>query len=84
MRTIARNPALPNPRRLALSVPRIASRAGLARVTVTDGLGVASTTEGDQKGMVADADVALFHGKRQGKNRSIKAAARAPDVVNAE
>lgn len=64
-----------------LRVPR-ADGQGTLRATVS--LGVASTTEGDQNALVADADSALYEAKRQGKNRTIKAPGRTADVLNAE
>ena len=58
----------------SLRVPRI-DDAGVLRITAS--LGVAATTDGSKDALIADADAALYDAKRQGKNRTIRAQARA-------
>jgi diguanylate cyclase (GGDEF)-like protein len=64
-----------------LRVPRI---DGQGTLSVTASLGVAASTEGDKNALISDADGALYEGKRQGKNRSVKAVARAASAMTAE
>jgi diguanylate cyclase (GGDEF)-like protein len=64
-----------------LRVPRI---DGQGTLSVTASLGVAASTEGDKNALISDADAALYEGKRQGKNRSVKAVARAASAMTAE
>jgi diguanylate cyclase (GGDEF)-like protein len=65
----------------ALEVPRI---DGHGTLSATASLGVAASNEGDKNVLIADADAALYEAKRQGKNRTIRAASRAADAVTAE
>ncbi len=64
-----------------LEVPRI-DEQGTLRITAS--LGVAASNEGDKNALIADADAALYDAKGQGKNRTIKAVARAAKALSAE
>jgi diguanylate cyclase (GGDEF)-like protein len=70
--------------RTAIEGLRVARNDGHGMLRVTASAGVASTAEGDQKTLIADADAALYEAKRQGKNRTTKAPAPAANVLNAE
>jgi diguanylate cyclase (GGDEF)-like protein len=65
----------------ALHIPRL-DGGGALRITASSG--VAASTEGDKDALIADADAALYEAKRQGKNRSVRAPARAANVVSGE
>jgi diguanylate cyclase (GGDEF)-like protein len=65
----------------ALQIPRI-DGDGILRITAS--FGVAASTEGDKDALIGDADAALYAAKRQGKNRTVKAQARAANVFSAE
>jgi diguanylate cyclase (GGDEF)-like protein len=65
----------------ALEVPRIDGQ-GVLRTTAS--VGVAASNEGDKNALIADADAALYEAKRQGKNRTVRAAARAANALSAE
>jgi diguanylate cyclase (GGDEF)-like protein len=65
----------------ALHIPRL---DGDGRLRMTASFGVAASTEGDKDGLIADADAALYEAKRQGKNRTVKARARAANVASGE
>jgi hypothetical protein len=62
-------------------IPRI-DRDGTLRTTAS--VGVAASREGDEDTLVAAADAALYEAKRQGKNRTISASARAANVSGAQ
>jgi diguanylate cyclase (GGDEF)-like protein len=64
-----------------LSVPRA---DGGEALRLTASAGVAASTAGDKDMLIADADAALYAAKRAGKNRTIRGAQRAADVVGAE
>jgi diguanylate cyclase (GGDEF)-like protein len=70
--------------RSAIQDLRVPSTNGQGTIRATASVGVAATAEGDQHTLVADADAALYEAKRQGKNRTMKASARAANVLNAE
>jgi diguanylate cyclase (GGDEF)-like protein len=65
----------------ALRIPRL-DHGGILRVTAS--LGVAASADGDRDTLLADADSALYTAKRQGKNRTVRAAARAANVFTSE
>ena len=65
----------------SLRVPRIDDQ-GTLRITAS--LGVASSTDGDKDGLIAEADAALYEAKRQGKNRTVTAPVEAANVLGAE
>ena len=54
-----------------IQVPRL---AGPGTLRITASLGVAATTSGDKKELLAEADAALYAAKRAGKNRTLRAA----------
>jgi diguanylate cyclase (GGDEF)-like protein len=64
-----------------LRVPRI---EGEEMLRTSASVGVASTSDGDQKALIADADAALYEAKRQGKNRTVRAPSRAANLLSAE
>jgi diguanylate cyclase (GGDEF)-like protein len=63
---------------------RIARVDGEGVLRITASLGVAASSEGIKDDLIADADAALYTAKREGKNRTVRAAARAANVVTAE
>jgi diguanylate cyclase (GGDEF)-like protein len=65
----------------ALEIPRL---DGSGMLQITASIGVAASTEGDKDALIGDADAALYAAKRQGKNRTVKAQARAANVFSAE
>jgi diguanylate cyclase (GGDEF)-like protein len=65
----------------ALEVPRIDGQ-GVLKTTAS--VGVAASNEGDKNALIADADAALYEAKRQGKNRTVRAAVRAANALSAE
>jgi diguanylate cyclase (GGDEF)-like protein len=65
----------------ALQIPRL---DGDGSLRITASFGVAASTEGDKDALIADADAALYAAKRQGKNRTVMAQARAANVFSAE
>ena len=62
---------------------RVARTDGQGVLRVTASLGVAASTDGDKRALIADADGALYEAKRSGKNRTVSAAARAADASGA-
>lgn len=64
-----------------LRVPRL-DGSGVLRVTAS--IGVAASLDGDKDALIAEADAALYAAKREGKNRSVRAASRAANVIGAE
>jgi len=64
----------------ALRIPR-KDEQGTLRITAS--LGVAATTDGSKDELIAHADAALYEAKRQGKNRTVRAEARAANVSGA-
>lgn len=64
-----------------LRIPRI---DGQGTISTTASVGVASTTEGDHNALIADADAALYDAKREGKNRTMRAASRAANALSGE
>jgi diguanylate cyclase (GGDEF)-like protein len=64
----------------ALRIPR-KDDGGVLRITAS--LGVASTTDGAQDALIADADAALYEAKRSGKNRTVRALVRATNISGA-
>jgi diguanylate cyclase (GGDEF)-like protein len=66
--------------RTAIESMRISrvDQEGMLRVTAS--LGVAASTDGSKEDLIAEADNALYKAKRQGKNRTIKAAVKAANV----
>ncbi len=69
--------------RSAVEGLRVARTDGQGVLRITASLGVAASTDGDKKALIADADGALYEAKRSGKNRTISAAARATDASGA-
>ena len=65
----------------ALRIPRL---DGDAPLRITASFGVASSAEGDNDGLIADADAALYAAKRQGKNHTVTASSGAANVLSAE
>jgi diguanylate cyclase (GGDEF)-like protein len=70
--------------RSAIEGLRVPRTGGEEMLRTTASVGVASTTDGDQKALIADADAALYEAKRQGKNRTVRAPSRAANAVTAE
>jgi diguanylate cyclase (GGDEF)-like protein len=64
-----------------LHIPRL---DGDGTLQITASFGVAASNEGDKDALIADADAALYAAKRQGKNRAVKAQARAANVISGE
>jgi diguanylate cyclase (GGDEF)-like protein len=64
----------------SLRIPRN-DADGTLRITAS--LGVAATTDGSKDALIADADAALYDAKRRGKNRTVRADARATNVSGA-
>jgi diguanylate cyclase (GGDEF)-like protein len=64
----------------SLRIPRV-DQDGVLRVTAS--LGVAASTEGAKEQLIAEADAALYEAKRQGKNRTIRAAVATANVPGA-
>jgi diguanylate cyclase (GGDEF)-like protein len=69
--------------RSAVEGLRVARTDGQGVLRITASLGVAASTDGDKRALIADADGALYEAKRSGKNRTISAAARAADASGA-
>ena len=65
----------------ALRIPRL---DGDAPLRITASFGVASSAEGDNDGLIADADAALYAAKRQGKKHTVTASSGAANVLSAE
>ncbi len=65
----------------AVRIPRIDGQ-GVLRITAS--LGVAASSEGDKDALIAGADAALYDAKRQGKNQTVRAAARTANVLSGE
>lgn len=61
----------------SMRIPRV-DQDGVLRVTAS--LGVAASTDGGKEDLIAEADGALYEAKRQGKNRTMKAAVQAANV----
>jgi diguanylate cyclase (GGDEF)-like protein len=70
--------------REAIETLRIPRLDGTGTLRITASLGVASSADGDKDALIADADGALYAAKREGKNRTVTAPARAANVFNAE
>jgi diguanylate cyclase (GGDEF)-like protein len=69
--------------RTAVEGLRVARTDGPGALRITASLGVAASTDGDKDSLIADADGALYEAKRAGKNRTVRAAARAADASGA-
>jgi diguanylate cyclase (GGDEF)-like protein len=65
----------------ALVVP-LRDRKGELRVTAS--VGVASSADGDKNALIAAADGALYTAKREGKNRTVRAAPETANVLGGE
>jgi diguanylate cyclase (GGDEF)-like protein len=65
----------------SLRIPRM-DKQGVLRVTAS--LGVASSSEGQKDGLIAEADAALYEAKRQGKNRTVTAPSEAANLIGGE
>ncbi|MFL5823658.1 MAG: GGDEF domain-containing protein, partial [Solirubrobacteraceae bacterium] len=61
----------------SLRITRV-DQDGVLRVTAS--LGVAASTDGGKQELIAEADAALYEAKRQGKNRTIRAAVASATV----
>jgi diguanylate cyclase (GGDEF)-like protein len=70
--------------RTEVAALRIARLDGQGVLRVTASLGVAASSDGIKDDLIADADGALYTAKRDGKNRTVRAPARAANVVTAE
>jgi diguanylate cyclase (GGDEF)-like protein len=66
--------------RTAIESMRVSRVDGEGMLRVTASLGVAASTDGSKEDLIAEADNALYQAKRQGKNRTVKAAVRAANV----
>jgi diguanylate cyclase (GGDEF)-like protein len=64
-----------------LRIPRIDGAGGLL---TTASVGVAATRDGTREALISDADAALYEAKRQGKNRTVRAPARATNAPAGE
>ena len=64
-----------------IRIPRLDNRGSLR---ITASVGVTASAEGNKEALIADADAALYEAKRQGKNRTVRAPARAANVSGAE
>ena len=65
----------------ALRIPRL---DGDGSLRITASFGVAASANGDKEALIADADVALYGAKRQGKNRTVRAQPQRAKVLSAE
>jgi diguanylate cyclase (GGDEF)-like protein len=65
----------------AVRIPRL-DRKGFLRVTAS--VGVASSSDGEKDTLIVAADSALYEAKRQGKNRTVRAASITTNVVASE
>jgi diguanylate cyclase (GGDEF)-like protein len=70
--------------RTGIEAARVARNDGEGVLRVTASLGVASLTDGSKDDLIADADGALYEAKRTGKNRTVIAPVRAPNLSGAE
>jgi diguanylate cyclase (GGDEF)-like protein len=69
--------------RTAVEALRIPLKDDGGTLRITASLGVAATTDGAKEALIADADGALYEAKRTGKNRTVQAHVRAPNVTGA-
>jgi diguanylate cyclase (GGDEF)-like protein len=65
----------------ALHIPRL-DHEGTLRITAS--FGVTASAAGNKDALIADADGALYTAKRQGKNRTVRAAARTANLSPGE
>jgi diguanylate cyclase (GGDEF)-like protein len=65
----------------ALKIPRL---EGDESIRVTVSAGAASSADGNKNDLIAAADGALYVAKREGKNRTVRAASHTADVVGGE
>jgi diguanylate cyclase (GGDEF)-like protein len=65
----------------SLRIPRV---DGGEPLRVTASVGVASSSAGDKNRLLTEADAALYEAKRNGKNRTVRAAPATANVVAAE
>jgi diguanylate cyclase (GGDEF)-like protein len=65
----------------ALRVPRL---DGDGQLRITTSVGVSVSADGDGNALIADADLALYQAKREGKNRTIRAQPQTANVIGAE
>ncbi len=70
--------------RLAIQALRIPRLDGDGELQMTASLGVAATSDGDEKELILRADAALYAAKRQGKNRAVKGQPEAANVATSE
>ena len=70
--------------RTEVAALRISRLDGQGVLRITASLGVAASSEGSKDDLIAEADAALYTAKRDGKNRTVRAAPRAANVVTAE
>ncbi len=66
--------------RTAIEALRIARIDGLGMLQTTASVGVASTRDGTRESLIAEADLALYDAKRQGKNRTVRGSPGAANV----
>jgi diguanylate cyclase (GGDEF)-like protein len=65
----------------ALKIPRL---EGDESIRVTASVGAASSADGNKNDLIAAADGALYVAKREGKNRTVRAASHTANVVGGE
>lgn len=70
--------------RTSIEAVRIPRKDGDGVLRVTASLGVAASTDGSKDELIADADGALYEAKRTGKNRTVTAGVRTPNLTGAE
>jgi len=70
--------------RTAIEAARVPRNDGDGVLLVTASLGVAASTDCTKDELIADADTALYEAKRTGKNRTVVAPARAPNLSPAQ
>jgi len=70
--------------RTAIEAAPIPRNDGEGWLHVTASLGVAASTDCTKDELIADADAALYEAKRTGKNRTVIAPARAPNLSRAQ
>ena len=70
--------------REAIESVEIPRTDGNGPLRVTASVDVAASTDGDHRALIAATDAALYEAKHQGKNRTVRAAARPANVASAE
>jgi diguanylate cyclase (GGDEF)-like protein len=70
--------------RTAIEDLRVRRLDGDGVLRISASLGVASGSDGDKHALIAAADAALYQAKRDGKNRTVRAAAQTAKAASAE